>query len=260
MIKSLIRFGLFLTIVWPPPSMAGDSPATDQEIQTQPCRPTFSCTADLTPKGGFEIEGGYTDQIFPTGTQSSTPLLLKLTVLDSLQAQIGGNGYVTDTTNGANYGYFDDIAVGLKYQFLRQNNYLPSMAITGTSSINTPRNPGYDFDRDSLVFHLSETYKWLHADFNYGLVFLRGEGNFTQSYVALAFTASVADRINVVLEGSTFSSAGSATDQNNDLIEAVQYSPKPWLTFDLAAGEGFYQRYTTFSCIAGVTYAVQLWH
>lgn len=229
------------------------------QLQTQACRPTFSCTADLVPHGTFEMESGYFSQDFPNGKQTATPTLFKLSVLDSLQLQVGGNGFQTDTTNGGYYGYFDDVLLGLKYQFLKQEGYIPSMAVTGSHSLSTPRRPGYNWDHDSLVYHVSETYHWLHGDFNYGVVFWRGEGYATQTYAALALTAAVGDDVNLVLEGTTFSNAGAASAQNNDLIEAVQYAARPWLTLDFAVTQGFYQGFSTFSVAGGLTYALRLW-
>lgn len=234
--------------------------AQDATLQTQPCRPTVSCTADMIAQGQLEVEVGYLYQNEPIGYQSSTPLLIKLTLIDDLQVQVGGNGLVTDTSTDSTYAYFDDVTVGLKYRLLKQSRYIPSMAISAIETIPMPRRLGYNWDHDTLIYHASDTYRWLHADFNYGINFWRGDGAQTQTYAALAFSAALSDLVSLIGEGSTFSDADPISPHNNTLIAAVAVSPRSWMTFDAAIEQSYYRDFQVTSYTVGVTVLPgQLW-
>ena len=62
----------------------------DPSYSALPCRPTIACTADFVPPGVMELELGYIYRRLGDGAnQSSLPFLLKLTLLEWVQLQIG---------------------------------------------------------------------------------------------------------------------------------------------------------------------------
>ena len=61
----------------------------DGTFHALPCRPSIACTADIVPTGMVELEVGYLFRKAPDGLQHQTPFLLKLTLADWVQAQVG---------------------------------------------------------------------------------------------------------------------------------------------------------------------------
>ena len=68
----------------------------DARDSAHPCRPTVSCTADLTSPGTLEVEAGELAAVASGGAHvASFPVLLKQTFTPLLQLQVGSNGYTS---------------------------------------------------------------------------------------------------------------------------------------------------------------------
>jgi hypothetical protein len=235
-------------------------PLADQELQTLACRPTVACTSDLVPAGQTEVEFGLFYQAFSGGWQNASPFLFKLSLLDSLQVQVGGNGLESYDGFGHNARYFDDPSVGLKYRFLSAQGYIPSMAISWASALHVQRPAGFNWDKDMATYYASETFVHLHFDFNYGLIRWRGEGRELQTFAALCISGNLARQLTVGIEGATFSEAGPVAGQNDEVTIDLQYSPRTWLTFDVGVNRSFFHSYTSQAYSGGVTWVPgRLW-
>src|SRR5258708_16091005 len=140
-----LRFmALALVAAFATPSSAEVAP--DPSDRALPCRPTIACTADLVPPGVIELESGYLYRRLGDGAnQSSSPFLLKLTLLEWAQLQLGSNG-PTLASAPMEARYFDDITGGSRtYDAL-------------------------------LVVYVTKDIGWLHADWNVGVNAWRIEG------------------------------------------------------------------------------------
>jgi hypothetical protein len=99
-------------------------------VRVLPCRPTISCSADIVPPGTVEIEAGYSARyVEPAGLVHAEPLLLKLTLVDWLQAQVGNNGYVAESGSVGRALRYDDVWFSLKAHLLDQTPAWPSLAL-----------------------------------------------------------------------------------------------------------------------------------
>lgn len=94
-----------------------------------PCRPTIACTAAFVPPGTFEVETGVLFRRIDGGARQWTvPFLLKQTLTETVQVQVGGNGYgIIEGDVPAQY--FDDVVVGPKVHLLDQTRSRPSLPL-----------------------------------------------------------------------------------------------------------------------------------
>ncbi len=144
----------------------------DDSFHALPCRPTIACTADLIPPGGIEIEGGYLVRRLGGGVlQHSTPWLLKLTLAEWVQLQIGSNGGIfAGTPQAPSARYLDDVTVGLKLHLQDQDDAAPALSFSATLSAPTLGGQlGYLYTYDLLfALYVSKDFRWLHVDLNAG--------------------------------------------------------------------------------------------
>src|SRR5262249_36227692 len=80
------------TLIAMPVPLATTSAHAADSLRAVPCRPTVACTADLAAPGVVELETGYTGRLVNGTWQAGVPFLLKTTVVEWLQVQVGGSG------------------------------------------------------------------------------------------------------------------------------------------------------------------------
>jgi hypothetical protein len=167
-----VRLGRCLAIVTllvPAAAFAVDFP--DASYKAMPCRPTIACTADFVPTGVVELDTGYLYRRLGNGAdQHSVPFLLKLTLAEWVQLQVGSNG-PTFASMPAPARFFDDITVGLKLHLHDQDERSPSLSVSGTASLPMPAATGYlrrGYDA-FFIFYVTKDVCWLHIDFNAGV-------------------------------------------------------------------------------------------
>jgi len=202
-----------------------------------------------------ELEVGYLFRKAPDGMQHQTPFLLKLTLADWLQAQVGGNGGVFGITNGEGYRYFDDMMAGFKFRLFRQQAPTPTVSFSAMVAIPTSQQKGYLRTYKALfTLYLSRDFGWLHADFNLGLNALRLEGDARfQGWVALSLNAPIAGDFGAGLEGYLFTRAGDLAPTDAGILFGPTWSPLPWLVFDIGADVGLVRSTRSVSAFLGMT-------
>src|SRR5271170_1145897 len=108
--------------------------APDARDGAHPCRPTISCTADLTSPGTLEIESGELASVASGGGHAASfPFLLKQTLTRVLQLQVGSNGY-TSLGPVPRARYLDNVVFGPKLHLHDQAGAWPSLAISAQLS------------------------------------------------------------------------------------------------------------------------------
>ncbi len=134
-----------------------------------PCRPTVSCTADLASPGLIEAEVGTQLRSVDGELQVTTPILLKLTLAEWLQLQVGSNGF-TYLGGAPSSHYVDNLTLGAKLHLVGQDGLRPSLSVSASLSIPTVAQDGYTRAWDALVTgYASKDLGWLHLDLNVGL-------------------------------------------------------------------------------------------
>ena len=234
---------------------AGAVTLPDDQTRSLPCRPTIACTADIVAPGTFEIEAGYLyRRLAGDVDQHSIPFLTKLTVVEWLQIQVGGNG-PTFADGPVALRYVDDITTGLKFHLLDQRDWAPSISLAATLSIPISSAEGFVRTYDALfTAYATKDFGWLHADLNVGLNLWRLEGPIAvQPWTALALSVGLPANFGTFLEGYAFADASPISPKDAGVLTGVTYSPKPWLVFDLGVDVGLIHSTRLVSAFVGMT-------
>jgi hypothetical protein len=248
----------------------------DDTYKALPCRPTIACTADLVPPGALEIELGYQARrlavplrggappggepaAFDHFYQHATPLLLKLTVFEWLQAQVGTSGPVLARGRAS---YIDDLVTGFKFHLWDQGRIAPSVAFSVTAGLPVwPRVHGFIPSYDVLTtLYITRDLGPVHADLNGGLNVWDVTSPRPQGYVALALSTDLPWHLTPMLEGYYFSSAVPVTLPDAGVLMAMAYAVKPWLVVDAGGDVGLVRSTRSFTLFVGMTViAVDFW-
>jgi hypothetical protein len=229
--------------------------------QAKPCRPTISCTADITAPGTLEVESGALFVKEGGGNRELTfPVLLKLTLARFLQLQVGSNGY-TSTAGAMPVRYFDNIYFGPKLHFVDQGNIMPSLALTAQLSLPTFPETGYArYDDAFFIAHASKDIGIIHVDWNVGVNVTRLDGGsiappVAQEYTALALSTSLPSVFGVALEAYYFSNADppSVAPRDGGLRGALSATVRPWMVLDVGGDVGWFPSTRAYSLFFGMT-------
>lgn len=223
-----------------------------------PCRPTVSCTADIVPPGAIEIEAGYlARRAPPRGYIHAEPLLIKLSLTEWVQLQLGGNGKVFTTGDvSRSLRFLDDISFGPKFHLKDQTAVSPSLAVS--ASLNVPswdRQPEFPFAYDAAFWaYASKDVGPFHVDLNGGVnVWQFDFSPSWQEFVTLATSVALPRGLGAMLEGYYFTHAGPIAPHDGGLLMAMSWSPKPWLMFDAGGDVGWFPSTRSYSLFAGLT-------
>jgi hypothetical protein len=220
--------------------MAAGEPAgaNDTEETPLPCRPTIACTAELVQPGRLEVEAGYARSRLSTGVQHSTPVLLKLTVMDGLQLQLGTDGYVAGPAREA---YFDDLLVVAKLRLARQSGAVPELALSagvGAPTVVRHRDAECTTAGQAVAF-ASKDILTVHGDLNVGVSALAmGRAILAQPFAALALSRQVGPRFTGMIEGYVFAAAAPLASTDRGLLAAVGWAATRDITLDLGGDWG----------------------
>ncbi len=242
------------------PALAGPSWLDGQAL---PCRPTIACTADFVPPGVIEIEAGYiARRLAPSAWQHSTPVLIKFTVAEWLQLQVGSNGGIFATAP-VPAAYLDDLTVGAKLHLRNQGRLVPSLSFSATASVPLPAGqPSNLRTWDGLfTLYVTKDIGWLHADLNVGVNVWRLDGTpLPQAMVALALSAPLGRGFGIMLEGYDFTDAAPIDPADAGILAAISYQPRPWLVLDIGGDISLIPSTRSGSAFAGMTIIpVALW-
>ena len=227
----------------------------DETYSALPCRPTIACTADIVPPGVMELESGYIYRRLGSGAdQSSIPFLLKLTLVEWLQAQLGSNG-PTVASAPSEARFFDDVTAGLKLHVRDQSCRLPSISLSATLSIPTFQATGYTRTYDALfTAYVTKDFGWLHADWNLGGNLWRIENApLRQAWSALALSTQLPRHFGAMLEAYYFSNAAPVNPRDGGILAAVSFQPRKWIVFDAGPDVGLVRATRVASAFVGVT-------
>lgn len=235
--------------------------APEERHRVLPCRPTISCTADLVPPGSLEVEAGYAvRRAPPNGYIHDEPLLLKLTLLSWLQAQVGANGEIF-TTGEVRHSlrYLDDISFGAKVKLVDQSSGWPSIAASAAIQIpswDRPEHLPYALDA-SFWLYASKDQGPFHVDLNGGMnVWQFDVSPDTQGFITLATSLALTRKWGALLEVYHFSEGGPVGPRDAGVLSGATFAPVPWLMFDAGADYGLVAETRAFTVFAGLTSVV----
>jgi hypothetical protein len=233
----------------------------NRQTKSLPCRPTIACTADIVVPGALELEtGALFRRVDTTGRQWTFPVLAKLTVVDWLQLQAGGNGF-TVVRGNVPAQFLDDVQLGGKLHVLDQGHVAPSLSFSALASIPTFRARGYLRTYDTLLTaYVTKDLGPLHADLNVGENIWRVQAPLPQEWIALALSINLPPPFGVMAESYYFSDARPVALRDGGFLFAISQSPRPWLIFDCGGDVGMFPSTRAYSLFVGVTIVpVVLW-
>jgi hypothetical protein len=251
---------LLIALTLAPRARASEGEGDGEAMHVLPCRPTISCSADLVPPGALEIEAGYAARrVRPGGWIHVEPLLLKLTLVRWLQAQVGSNGYLFTTGDIARtLRYYDDFTFAFKTHFADQTHTFPSLAASlGVSvpSFDPPRDFPFAYDA-SLWFYASKDIGPLHFDLNGGLNVWEFDLPRRQAQVfgALASGLALPKGFGVMVEPYAFTDAKPIAPVDVGLLLGASYAPSPRVLIDAGIDLSAEPQTRLFTLFAGVTF------
>jgi hypothetical protein len=221
----------------------------------RPCRPTVSCTADLTAPGVLETEVGVTASTLGRDERLwAYPILVKQTLARLVQLQVGSNGYTAlrDVHGASLERALDNVAAGPKLHVLDQSELAPSVALTLQGSIPLVHGGA---DGVLATAHASKDAGPVHFDWNVGLDtwWRGGESASTQPFTALAASATPFGPIGIALEAYAFGNAAPYLPRDGGGRLAVTLTPRPWLVFDVGGDVGWYPSTHGHTVFLGMT-------
>jgi hypothetical protein len=231
-----------------------DLPDTDDQVH--PCRPTISCTADITAPGRLEVEAGglYASA---AGHTLSFPILLKLSLTPLVQLQVGSNGYtlVNGVDGAAPARYLDNVFLGPKLHLHDQGGLWPSLALSAQVSVPTFGADGHArLDDLFATAFASKDFAFVHVDWNVGaLVWRVNDSPVTQAFTALALSASLPAPFGAAIEGYYFSNAAPLAPRDGGIRAVANVTARSWMVLDVGADVGFFPSTRAYSLFLGVT-------
>lgn len=219
------------------------------EVKAQPCRPTVACTAELVPAGHVEAELG--TFISPSASTGALNALIKVSVLDWLQVQVGSDNFFVRTPEQT--AVLDGAVAVLKARLFPQGAWAPTTSLS-TRLVVATRPPlpalqtGFDW---GVTAHLSKDVGPLHFDLNgtFSLLGLReaqGQGAFVTAW-------GLPSGLGLALEvHSTFGNPRLSNDGGARVV--ASWSPVGALVFDLGVDVGFFPGTRAWSVFGGLVF------
>jgi hypothetical protein len=229
---------------------AADAP--DSHDRAQPCRPTITCTADIVAPGAFEFEVGGQQAHVAGQSVWSFPFLLKQSLTNWLQLQVGSNGFTT--LNETDIRFLDNVFVGPKFHLANQDTLQPSVSVSGQVSIPTFAATGYDRHWDLFfVGYVSKDVGPIHVDVNGGVDMWHLDSVRAQAWVSGVLSKSLPANFTLEAEIYYFADQAPVVPHDGGLRGALTWAPLPWLVVDAGGDGGFYPSVRGYTVFAGLT-------
>lgn len=219
-----------------------------------PCRPTIACTAQIEAPGVLVLEAGYLRKDLAGGTQHSVPFLLKLSLDERLQLQLGSNG-PTFADGSISQRFHDDLTLGAKLRLLRTDE--TALSVSATASLPIPAlQTGYQKTYDMLLAALlsRELPLLVTADLNLGLNVWRLErAPLVQPWAALSLNHPLPLGLTGTAEIYRFRSALPVAARDAGVLFALAWQAADWLVLDGGGDLGLLSAARSLSVFAGFT-------
>ena len=234
----------------PAPATLGEGPPLITD------RPDFTESPVAVAPGLFQLEGGYTfSKDAGEDTHTLGEILLRIGVLQRLEARIGLNSFVVRTEDGEPAGALptsspgtvrglNDVTLGVKVELIRpapSSPGVPRLAVIAGTSLPTGRS---DIGADGLQPGVLLAAGWeltgrLGLGANFGYAYLEDEaGRFDELSGSVAFGFSLTERLGTFAEYFGTFPVGSGRESGNFADAGVTYLLGPSLQLDMRVGLG----------------------
>jgi len=244
-----MRISMLAVVLLASPAAWADEDAS--ELHAMPCRPTIACTAEIVPAGALEVEMGFSQRRAGQAVDS-VPALLKYSVTDRVQLQLGTNNIVNFGGTGAAQT-FDGVYGGAKVVLVERGDVVPAVAVSALVSTSTGGMSVTTTDGDFWLY-LSQDLPGVHADLNVGVNVLSMDSQPAVQYLgALSLSRDLAWGVGAMLENYAFVGGGSYADHDAGVLSGFTYAPTPRLMFDLGTDIALFRDSRNLTLFAGFT-------
>ena len=227
------------------------------EVQVYPCRPTIACTAELVPAGALEIETGYAQRRVDGAPNHSVQALAKYSVTDRVQLQVATNNLIA-AQSGSGAQLIDGVWFGPKVLLVRQDGYVPSIAVSAFLAVPTRDGPGaltQSKDADMWVYASKDLPLGIHADLNLGIDVLGVDDHpAIQELVALSLSRDLGHGFGTMLEGYAFEGGGTHAEHDAGVLTGLTFAVVPRVMLDAGFDVALYRDARDVTMFAGVTF------
>ena len=234
----------------PAPTTRGEGPPLITD------RPDFTESPVAVAPGLFQLEGGYTfSKDAGEDTHTVGEILLRIGILQRLEARIGLNSFVVSTEDGEPAGGLptssprsvrglDDVTLGVKVELIRpapSSPGVPRLGIIAGTSLPTGRS---DIGADGLQPGVLLAAAWELTDrlglgTNFGYAYLEDDaGRFDQLSGSVVFGFALTERLGTFAEYFSTFPVGSGRESDHSADAGVTYLLGPSLQLDLRVGLG----------------------
>ena len=234
----------------PVPATRGEEPPLITD------RPDFTESPIAVAPGLFQLEGGYTfSKDAGEDTHTLGEILLRIGILQRLEARIGLNSFVVSTEPGEPDGGLppsrprsvrglDDVTLAVKVELVRpapSSPGVPRLGIIAGTSLPTGRS---DIGANGLQPGVLLAAAWeltgrLGLGTNFGYAYLEDEaGRFDQLSGSVAFGFSLTERLGTFAEYFGTFPVGSGRESANSADAGITYLLGPSLQLDMRIGLG----------------------
>jgi hypothetical protein len=192
-------------------SVFAQEPQESEPIQ--PDRPDVTNGTRIVPTGIVQIEfGGLYQRTGPGASAANSPLTIRIGLTDWIEARVGTDGVMSQSTSGAAATGFGNVQLAAKLRLWAEPGGAPVLSILPTVNLPTAdasRGLGSgDADYTVAVLTGTDFLRRGHVDVNYGIGAIgagQGRPHFVQHLVSASISAAVTDRWNPYVELFWFS-------------------------------------------------------
>ena len=240
-------------------------PATEEEPEANPGRPTVSTPATLTPVGYLQFETGlvpaYNSPEF--SSRYSLNEIIKFSVAPRLEFLVSAEPivhYTADRTTGNRAG---DISVGAQAVLYRGEGAKPTLAASYSHRVYNGGAPEFDYGSptNSFLILASADVKGFHYDANVFFTAL-DQGPVLRGQFGQSLTISHPFLRRFTLSGEIWHFTQPFLKSNAvGNLWAVSYAPRKTLVFDAGFNHGLTGTSTSWEAFVGFTYLLphRLW-
>src|SRR5215472_18053117 len=230
----------------------------------QPDRPDVTNGTRIVPTGIVQLEfGGLYSRTGPGATAANSPLTVRIGLTDWIEARIGTDGVMTQTTSGSGATGFGNVQIAAKLRLWAEPGGAPVLSILPTINLPTAdasRGLGSgDADYTVAVLTGTDFLQRGHVDINYGIGAIgagQGRPHFVQHLLSASVSEAVTDRWNPYVELFWFSRNDTDGTSVTSLDTGVIYELGSHFAIDGGVQFGIGGPSADFSAFGGVSMIV----
>ena len=211
--------------------------------------------AEISARDTLEVETDYVQSHGDGGLVNTGVALVKYSIGNTLQLQLGTDNLVT-VQRGTATALLDGVYLGPKLVVVSQTEQRPAVAVSAVVALPTRGDPdALTQTVDTYVWgYLSKDLRGVHADLNLGLNVLSIDARpAIQLIAAAAVSRALSDRVGAALELYTFEGGGAYAEHDAGALTALSYTAAPWLTVQAGADVALYRDVRSLTLFAAVT-------